>query len=681
MEISNSNTISIPSKNKEFIYDNIEDENSTQKDTFEHCGKKICDFALEGYNTTIFAYGQTGSGKTYTLLGKHITNKINIRNENVNIIDDMLNIHDEINNINSYDINDEKIGLLPRILYYLFQNSSNEEKGNKFTFKISYMEIYKERLIDLLYPDNKEKVQLSDINGKIEFKNLRKLYVNTPQEAIKYIIDGNHFRHNGSTLMNKESSRSHAIISIYIENNIIEENKIKKSVFHIIDLAGSERQKKAGTESSKVKEAGNINKSLMNLSKVIREIINKDKQISYRDSKLTHVLRDSLGGNAKTSIIATISQLEYNLDETISTLTFAQNAKKVKNNPVINEEISINNAKIIKDKFLELQKDYEQLRERYKNQENIINEKELLAKKNEDINKMMNDILDKEEKELRNLREENAELKDKIEKSDIYFKLKIEELNNEKNKVISENKELKNMIFDIRNLFEEIYNSSEKIMVPESEPNKKIKEMEIKIEELEKENKEVIAENKELKNIIFDIRNLLEEMNFDPKDNSIEEMEKPESNKIMKKMEIKIEKLEKENKELKEKYYTSQKSISEYLDKIPELNKQNLTLEKEKKELILQKEDLEKKIAFLVEHFSNILKNNDLVPEKNYFANQESSINDYYQEKYNGIISGVDKLIKELRYYNKEYVYDLDQGTKSFIDLYGIRTIISYVMI
>ena len=237
------------------------------------------------------------------------------------------------------------------------------------------------------------------------------------------------------------------------------------------------------------------------------------------------------------------------------------------------------------------------------------------------------------------------------------------------------------MIFDIRNLFEEIYNSSEKIMVPESEPNKKIKEMEIKIEELEKENKEVIAENKELKNIIFDIRNLLEEMNFDPKDNSIEEMEEPESNKIMKKMEIKIEKLEKENKELKEKYYTSQKSISEYLDKIPELNKQNLTLEKEKKELILQKEDLEKKIAFLVEHFSNILKNNDLVPEKNYFANQESSINDYYQEKYNGIISGVDKLIKELRYYNKEYVYDLDQGTKSFIDLYGIRTIISYVMI
>ena len=450
MEISNSNTISIPSKNKEFIYDYIEDENSKQKDTFEHCGKKICDYALEGYNTTIFAYGQTGSGKTYTLLGKYITDKINIKNENVNSIDDMFNIHDEINNINSYDINDEKIGLLPRILYYLFQNSSNGEKGNRFTFKISYMEIYKERLIDLLYPDNKEKVQLIDINGKIEFKNLRKLIVNTPKKAIKYIIDGNHFRHNGSTLMNKESSRSHAIISIYIENNIIEENKIKKSVFHIIDLAGSERQKKAGTESSKVKEAGNINKSLMNLSKVIREIINKDKQISYRDSKLTHVLRDSLGGNAKTSIIATISQLEYNLDETISTLTFAQNAKKVKNNPVINEEISINNTKIIKDKFLDLQKEYnsifkqyEQLRERYKNQENIINEKELLAKKNEDINKMMNDILDKEEKELRNLREENAKLKDTTEKSDIDFKLKIEELNNEKNKVITENKELK----------------------------------------------------------------------------------------------------------------------------------------------------------------------------------------------------------------------------------------------
>ena len=129
MEISNSNTISIPSKKKEFTYDYIEDENSTQKDIFEHCGKKICDYALEGYNTTIFAYGQTGSGKTYTLLGKYITDKINIKNENVNSIDDMFNIHDEINNINSYDINDEKIGLLPRILYYLFQNSSHGEKG------------------------------------------------------------------------------------------------------------------------------------------------------------------------------------------------------------------------------------------------------------------------------------------------------------------------------------------------------------------------------------------------------------------------------------------------------------------------------------------------------------------------------------------------------------------------
>ena len=117
MEISNSNTISIPSKNKEFIYDYIEDENSTQKDIFEHCGKKICDYALEGYNTTIFAYGQTGSGKTYTLLGEYITNKANNKNVNISDISGMFNLCDEINNNNSYDINDEGIGLVPRILY------------------------------------------------------------------------------------------------------------------------------------------------------------------------------------------------------------------------------------------------------------------------------------------------------------------------------------------------------------------------------------------------------------------------------------------------------------------------------------------------------------------------------------------------------------------------------------
>ena len=484
IKVSNSNSISIISKKKDFFYDYIADENSSQAEIFEQCGKKICDNALEGYNATIFAYGQTGSGKTYTLLGKSITNKLENRSNNISAVINTNSEDVEMNDINNdinyyYDKNDERIGLLPRILYYLFDNSSKDESESKFIFKISYMEIYMENLKDLLNPNNKN-IKLSDVNGVLDIKNLRKLIISSPEEAIKYIIDGNHFRHTGQTLMNSESSRSHAIISIYIENNLIKENKIKKSVFHIIDLAGSERQKKTESYGDRVKEAGAINKSLLNLSIVIKNIISNQKQIPYRDSKLTHILRDSLGGNAKTSIIATISQLECNLEESVSTLNFAQNAKLIKNNAIINEELSANDAKILKEKFKNLQMNYNsifekyaELKKEYQNQRNTLYEKESISKsiqiQNEDINRMMKESLEKEE-ELKKLREENDALKDKIDKNDIAFKLRdadirvtkirINNLNDEKNKLLTENIELKNQI---KNLNEEISKKNEYI--------------------------------------------------------------------------------------------------------------------------------------------------------------------------------------------------------------------------
>ena len=435
IDVSNSNSISILSENKEYFFDYIGEENSTQNDIFERCGKKICDYALEGYNGTIFAYGQTGSGKTYTLLGKNITNKL--ENKNINISALINNAREDIkmselnNDISSYyDTKDENIGLLPRILYYLFQNKEKSEEDNKYIFKISYLELYKEKMIDLLFPggDNNN-IRISDSNKVLEIKNLRKFMIDSPEEAIKLIIDGNRFRHTAATLMNDESSRSHAIISIYIENTLINENKVKKSVFHIIDLAGSERQTKTGTFGERVKEAGEINKSLLNLSIVINQIINNAKQISYRDSKLTHLLKDSLGGNAKTSIIATISKLESNLRETINTLNFAQNAKKIKNKAIINEELSGKDAKFLLEKLDNLQKNYNsmvqqctKLKKELQNQRNSINEKDIMSKsleiQNEDMNKVMNDILEKEE-ELKKCQEENDALKDKIEKNEL----------------------------------------------------------------------------------------------------------------------------------------------------------------------------------------------------------------------------------------------------------------------
>ena len=741
MKVTKSNTISLISKKKDFYYDYIGDEKSTQKDIFEHCGKKICDYSLEGYNGTIFAYGQTGSGKTYTLLGKSITNKLENKSNNISVIinnnsddvemSDINEKNDDINNNYYYDKNDERIGLLPRILYYLFYNSAKSESENKYIFKISYLEIYKENMIDLLYPDNKEKVQLSDVNGVLDLKNLRKLIISSPEEAIKYIIDGNHFRHTGSTLMNNESSRSHAIISIYIENNLIKENKVKKSVFHIIDLAGSERQKKTGTCGDRVKEAGAINKSLLNLSIVIQKIINNQKPIPYRDSKLTHILRDSLGGNAKTSIIATISQLECNLEETISTLNFAQNAKKIKNNAIINEELSANDAKILKEKFKNLQmnynsifKKYAELQKEYQNQRNSIYEKENISKslemENEDINRMMKDILEKEE-ELKKIKEENDGLKDKIEKNDIAFKLKdndirifriqLDKLKNEKTNLSKENNELK---IQIKNLEEEINKNNEKIKILNerhkkeissieknfknlqnqntqsdsilndlkekikqyeeklynmnielNKSKKKIEEKELNIKSvnsqlLQKDNENKILNNSinvykneinckkieleelnrnnlEIKSKGKDILNKYNEVIMRSKQEIIKGKEEIkllnenliEKNKKIEKIDEVINQMEKENNSLKDKITSSQNTISEYLDTITLLHQQNLNLEKEKKEISLQKEELEKKTAYMFEPFSNSL-------------NKSSSF-------YNGIITNNSKEYNQLK--------------------------------
>ena len=232
--ISNSKKISIFEKGqtKEYAYDYIADEKSTQNEIFENCAKKICDNCLEGYNGTIFAYGQTGSGKTYTLLGKKMTNIL--ENKNLTNIDMEENISNE---------NNEEVGLIQRILQYLFKRSKEkEENGFQFEFSISYMEIYLENIKDLLERNNFKNVEIrEDENGKINLINLNKIKIDSPEQALQYLNYGNSLRQTAPTLKNQKSSRSHAIFTIYIEN------KIKSSVFHIIDLAGSESQKGAGT--------------------------------------------------------------------------------------------------------------------------------------------------------------------------------------------------------------------------------------------------------------------------------------------------------------------------------------------------------------------------------------------------------------------------------------------------
>jgi hypothetical protein len=234
--------------------------------------------------------------------------------------------------------------------------------------------------------------------------------------------------------MNEESSRSHAIISIYIENSKKEEDGIilKKSVFHIIDLAGSERQNKTGALGERVREAGSINKSLLNLTRVIKNIINNIKPIPYRDSKLTLFLKDSLGGNAKTSIIGNISPSDSNNPETISTLNFAICAKKVKNKAIINEELSnINKAtyiefKKLKDKYNAICHENSMLKKQINNNRNKINPFDytsIVDSVENDIEKMSKEM-EQKNLEIDSKNEELIKLNDRIQKYELEIKLK-----------------------------------------------------------------------------------------------------------------------------------------------------------------------------------------------------------------------------------------------------------------
>ena len=420
--------------NISYQYDYIAGENSTQNEIFENCAKKICDYSLEGYNGTIFAYGQTGSGKTHTLFGpKFSLNNINKLSNYEEFINEK-KTNDNSNNYN-LDLNDEGIGLIPRIIYYLFNKTKNNNLNNSYTFRISYLEIYNEKLNDLLNPQSKNlKIEKDMVVG------LRKFLINSPQEGLKYVIQGTKLRQIAHTKMNKESSRSHAVISIYIENSIKIENgiKIKKNVFHIIDLAGSERINKTGVIGKKAREAGSINKSLYFLKWVIENIIKIENQIPYRNSKLTFFLKESLGGNSKTSIIGNISPSDSNNSETISTLEFAICAKNIENKAIIKEElINFNKANILeikklKDKYNEIFKENEMLKQQINN----------------DIEKMSKEM-EQKNLEIDSKNEEIIKLKDKIQKYELdIFELK--EKNNEKNKIFEIlNEELYNIQLDL----------------------------------------------------------------------------------------------------------------------------------------------------------------------------------------------------------------------------------------
>ncbi|KAF9402255.1 Kinesin-like protein kif15 [Mortierella sp. AD011] len=312
------------SKTDTFTYDCVGGEFTTQEQVFSDVGKVIVEQCVKGYNGTIFAYGQTGSGKTYTMQGPST----------------MTNI-----------ANHSERGIIPRCLEYLFELIAREEQmvsSVKYLCKASYIEIYNEMIYDLLDNSTTARATREDIKRGVYVDGVTEESIHNPEDAYKLFEQGAANRHTSATAMNRESSRSHTVLTLTIQSMALVDgiNHIRESRFNLVDLAGSERQKQANTEGMRLKEAGNINKSLLCLGSVINALgeiaSGHSRHVHYRDSRLTFLLKDSLGGNSNTFIVANVSPSALCYQESLSTLRFAQRAKMIKNKAVVNEDVQGN---------------------------------------------------------------------------------------------------------------------------------------------------------------------------------------------------------------------------------------------------------------------------------------------------------------------------------------------------
>ncbi|XP_076066005.1 kinesin-like protein 3A [Oratosquilla oratoria] len=300
---------------KAFTFDYVFPTVASQTSVYESAVANVVKNLFQGYNVTVLAYGQTGSGKTHTMGTAYVQD----------------------------ESNDDEIGVIPRAVQDIFKGVE-ERTENEFLVKVSFIELYKENLYDLLGGKTREESSLDireDPRGGIKLSGLTELPVTSLQETMQCLEMGALHRATGATAMNARSSRSHAIFSLHIEQRKATEGEsIISAKFHMVDLAGSERAKKTGASGERLKEGININKGLLALGNVISALGDENHRghVPYRDSKLTRLLQDSLGGNSHTVMVACVSPADSNFEETISTLRYADRARKIKNKPIVNRD-------------------------------------------------------------------------------------------------------------------------------------------------------------------------------------------------------------------------------------------------------------------------------------------------------------------------------------------------------
>ncbi|XP_065175568.1 kinesin-like protein KIF11 [Sycon ciliatum] len=313
-------TLSADKQTKTFSFDKVFGPEASQIEVYKSVILPIIEEVLQGYNCTVFAYGQTGTGKTYTMEGE--------RTEGSATWED-----------------DPKSGIIPRTLHQLFERL--ESQDCEFSVRVSFLELYNEEIFDLLTsPEDTSKLRLyedSSRKGSVIIQGLEEVPVRSKDEVYTIMTKGAAKRQTAATLMNAHSSRSHSVFNVTVhmkENSCDGEELVKTGKFNLVDLAGSESIGRSGAVDKRAREAGNINQSLLTLGRVITALVDRAPHVPYRESKLTRLLQDSLGGRTKTCIIATVSPALINVEETISTLDYAHRAKNITNRPEVNQKLT-----------------------------------------------------------------------------------------------------------------------------------------------------------------------------------------------------------------------------------------------------------------------------------------------------------------------------------------------------
>ncbi|KAK5611754.1 Kinesin-like protein kif3c [Crenichthys baileyi] len=298
---------------KTFTFDAVYDFSSKQRDLYDESVRPLIDSVLAGFNGTIFAYGQTGTGKTYTMQGVWL--------------------------------DPEKQGVIPNAFEHIFTHISRSQSDKQYLVRASYLEIYREEIRDLLDPNlgNTRGLELRESpETGVYVQDLTSCVCKSIKEIEEVMNVGNQARAVGATDMNEHSSRSHALFLITVEcgqPGPDGRKHIRVGRLNLVDLAGSERQAKTGVQGDRLKEAAKINLSLSALGNVISALADgRSGHVPYRDSKLTRLLQDSLGGNAKTVMVATLGPASQHYDETLTTLRYANRAKNIQNQPRVNED-------------------------------------------------------------------------------------------------------------------------------------------------------------------------------------------------------------------------------------------------------------------------------------------------------------------------------------------------------